>query len=783
MAGFSDSTPVANPTGRRPNVFDQFDPQPDQPKRANVFDQFDAPQPAKGGMFDDLIPQKPAQPSGGMFDDLIPTQPQQAATPPAQPHFNPRGAPDASTPSADQAEKLAYAKDFGRELAQDALFNYGDEAIAGVRSVLGEDYAKALEDEREQLKGAESRLGAGSKAAALGISMMMPMGPVAKLVQRMAGTGAGVVRTAAASMIPMAGVGGVSAIGAMDDKSDPAADAQAALVGAGETALTAGMLNTVGVPIARAGKTIVSGIGDLASRPIEWAHYRNQNPAPLAATTNFAVKKLADAATLGGMRTPQDVQAALAKNAVLHTPSALVNMRNDRLTAEALQSAADLQNPNVARIENGQQRNDNVFTALQDAQATNANGQTQGDAFRGRLFASNDVPAADRSLPAVQQQNTAQLEYNGGRLEALNAPAAGATFDTAHVPGFMNAAEDPDFTREYRNAARAISKPGSADSIPANEIPLLPGDYDAALDAHTNNGGVGPAPVALTDGNIPIQVLSLMRRNMSAASAAEKDPAAQENARRLWALYDHLTSGRTSTPSANVRTLNQINQEMHGLHNDAEDVAAGYAIPGQTGPTRANSIVNAQLLPADRQDNVALGMVHHVADASKANNENLGSLADGLFANPDFRDAYDQFMTGRSPYAVPAEATRAELNNIGDMQGVSSLLSSTSQNRRLDPSSLPAEALNFYIKSKVIPSVEHARAARYLLNGRTQARTAEIARLATDTSGEGLRLLTEELAKRSAARNSPPPLGRIMIVNEIARQLAGMKQQQSTDRQ
>jgi hypothetical protein len=70
-------------------------------------------------------------------------------------------------------------------------------------------------------------------------------------------------------------------------------------------------------------------------------------------------------------------------------------------------------------------------------------------------------------------------------------------------------------------------------------------------------------------------------------------------------------------------------------------------------------------LKCHQQDNVALGMVHSIADASKAQNENLGALADGMFANPDFQRAVDHFVSARAPYARPAAHIRSELSNIG----------------------------------------------------------------------------------------------------------------------
>ena len=715
---------------------------------------------------DDLekLPDLPAQPATRAILSLDDLNALPDPSSPA-PVFRGRG-PNIDPKQISTERSNQFLADFGRDFAQNATFNYSDEIIAKVRQTFGEDYASALEAERKELAAARERIGTAGQAVSLGTSMLMPMGPIAKVVQRMAGPGAGLLRTGAASAAVMAPIGGVAGVGALDDKSDLGTDAEAFGWGAGTAAGTAGALHTVAVPVVRLGKRVAKGIGDVASRGVEFAHYRNGSPSPLASTTRFAVNKLADAAELGGMRSPHDLRAGIAEFSVPDTPSALVNTRNDRLAAEAIQSAADLNRPNVPRIVNGQRENSNVFQALHDAQATNANGHSQGDAFRGRLFESADVPDWDRSLPDVLHHNRQQREYRALQLQDLSRPPPGMNYNSSSVPGFVAALDDPDFAREYRNAARALSKPGSHDSIPADQIPLLPDDYHAAVQA-------GLQPVPLTDAAIPMPILSLMRRNISAATQAEGTPAGQENARRLLALYDHLAGGRVS---GNVQDLNRINREMHELHNDAENIIAGYKIPTQTGPTRGDAIAGARMQPGYQQDNVALGMVHGVADASKATNDNLGALADDIFANPDFRQAFDEFVPGRSPQARPAEDLRAELHNVGNMQGVSALLRAVSERRKIDTPSLPAEALSFLIHHKVAPTIGYAHAAHRLFAGKTQARTAEAARLLTDTSGEGIRRLSEELARRnasaSAARNNSPPLARTLLLNEIARQLA-----------
>lgn len=746
-------------------------------------------QPQAAGFFDDLPDAKSAgqqQPqSAGMFDDLVPQQaaaPDPTAAIAAQRHpmVLPKGGAVISPQT--QAQAVVSGRDLMRETAQDATFNYSDEAIAGVRAALGEDYAKALEDERAQLKAAEQRLGPGGRAAAEGLSFLMPMGPVARSIQRLAGPGAGLIKTAAASALPMAGVGGVSAVGALNDRSDIGADAKAALTGAGEAALTTGALHVVGVPAARAGRSIIEGAADLASRPLEWVRYHAGNPMPLTSTTNFAVNRLADAAELGGTNTPQDLQAALATRAVPDTQLAVVNAGNDRILAEALQSAADLKRPNLPRLVNGQRRDDNVFQALQDAQATNAQGQSQGDAFRERLFDNAAVPDYERDLASVRQHDQQRLSFAGQQLGDLDARPNGQPFRAGNVPGMVQAiVETPDLANAYRQAARDVGIAGARDSIAPEHIPLLPNDYNAELHAF-QHGNRATAPVALTDSNVPMPILSQMRQQISALSAS-KDPIERARGARLMSLYDQVTNG--VAPNSAVGQLTNINRTMHGIHNRQEDIAAGYRLPSQVGLTRADAIADARTpgpmqtaaQAVASQNDFGLGLTHGVADASKVNENNLGAVAENLFSNPDFRTAYDEFTQARNPAAIHAEAIAQELENIGNMQGVSSLLESASQNRKLDQSSLPAEALGHYIRSKTIPSIERARTIKSLLNGRTQARTAEIARLATDTTGEGARRLADELSQRGAARNASPPLGRTILVNEIARQLAGMSQQ------
>lgn len=722
----------------------------------NIFDQFDAPPQTSTA----------AQPKANVFDQFD-TQPQDApasATAPA--HFNPRGAPASEAPSADQADKLAYAKDMGRQVAQDALFNYGDEAIAGVRSLYGEDYAKALQDEREQLKAAQGRLGAGSRVASVGLSMMMPMGPVARGIQRLAGPGAGFLRTGAAAIAAAAPIAGTAAVGEMDDKSDLGKDAETFGKGAATGGITAGLLHTTAVPIVKGAQKVGEYVGDVVNRGRELVN--RGNPVPLTSTTNYALGRMADEAEKGGARTPQEFAQGLTDNAVPDTPSAAVNAGNDRLTALAANSASKLQDPNIPRLVNSQREDGNVFRAMQDAQSVTGQGQTQGQAFRDRLFDSTGVPDWERDLPDVQQHDQNRLQFGSQQLQDLERPQNGAPYNSGQIPGFTQALEDPDFANQYRAASRAIVKPGSPDSIAPHAVPLLPEDYNAAYDNHLANGG--PAPVALTDNNVPMQILSLMRRNISASTQGDGRPVDQEISRRMLAMYDHLTNG--SGPNGAVRDLNDINRNMHGIHNRGEDIRSGYGMPSQTGPTRAAAIADARMLPAARQNDVGLGLVHGVADASKANNENLGKLADDIFANPDFQQAFDHFSSGRSPHTfVPSEEIRGDLDNVGNMQQIGDLLSNVSSARTVNPESLPAEAARTAVKFHISPSFGTAWFLSKWLKGDTQARHGEIARLLTDTSGEGVRRLSEELGRRIAQRNALPPVSRILVVNEIAKQL------------
>ena len=137
------------------------------------------------------------------------------------------------------------AANVGRVAAQGATFNYSDEAIAGVRSMFGEEYANALKDERSRLQEGHDAAGpVGSLLLEGAGSLALPAGPIAQAVRRLAGPGAGLLRTAGAQAAVMAPLGGMAAVGAMNDKSDPIADAGQFAKGA---AVTGGLAGGLGV--------------------------------------------------------------------------------------------------------------------------------------------------------------------------------------------------------------------------------------------------------------------------------------------------------------------------------------------------------------------------------------------------------------------------------------------------------------------------------------------------------------------------------------------------------
>jgi hypothetical protein len=66
------------------------------------------------------------------------------------------------------------------------------------------------------------------------------------------------------------------------------------------------------------------------------------------------------------------------------------------------------------------------------------------------------------------------------------------------------------------------------------EESLLPDDHDAAVAAF-QNGNRATAPIALTDSNVPMPILSQMRQQISTMSANE-DPIIRARGARLMSL-------------------------------------------------------------------------------------------------------------------------------------------------------------------------------------------------------------------------------------------------------
>ncbi len=691
------------------------------------------------------------------------------STPTPQPTVA-RGSTVSNYTDADREANTQQVWDFARYFSQNATFNYSDEAIAAVRAAIGEDLAAALADEREKLAGATERLGAGDKALAIGASMLVPMGPIAKVIQRLAGAGAGAMKTAAASGVVMAPVGGLGAVGAMEDKSDIGSDAAEFTKGAALTGVASTGLGTVAALVPGASKLVL----EAPKRVAEWLHARGSSSVPLRLTTDYAVKEIANAAELGGIRTTSDLASALQKNSVPNTPSALVNTNSDRLFDLAGDSAARLNQPNVLRIENGKETRSNVWEALIRNQQKNSSDATQGEAFRTRLFDSHGVPNADRSMHRIHSENAERLKRGGERLNTLASTPAGKSFAATRVKGFADLFDQHEpFRRLYREASQRVSIPGSSDTIAADAIPLIGDDYDRAVDAF-RSGARSTTPLRLSDDNIPVPVLEAMD--------AEASRLAGEGVGRERDLGRRMMQATRPAMEALAKTRSRAGQivatkrAMHDVHAREEAFKLGFHLPTQETLPRAQSAVAIANLPTTQRDTAALGMLHGIADLTKKNEADLGSVREKLFANPDVVDAYNRVGRHGKARGATAKQLGNELQNIGNMQDVAQALRSLSRNRS-EAEPVTVQAARAYSNLQYRPTPATAWLAYRWYQGKTQPRIAETARLLTDTTGEGHRLLAAELTRRNAAKQALPSWGRIVVLNEIARQLGNQQSQ------
>lgn len=673
-------------------------------------------------------------------------------------------------------EEAQRESDILHNLAQQATFNYSDEILAAVKSAWGEDYAKALQQERDAQRGAQERLGGADKAANTGLSMLLPMGPIARGMQALAGTGRGFMGFIRATAPTGAVIGGASALGEMNDKSNPVEDAKTFSKGAAVGGVVAPTMAAAGGVAAKAAGAGAGLIADVANRAREVMNVGN--PVPLPSTTRYAVNKIANEAEVGGWRTPQELNAGMAANAVPSTPMAAVNGGNDRMVSLAGEMAANVRNPSAPRMENGREVSTNMLDDLVRAQEMTRSGTPQAEAARNRFLTGHGVIGARRDPVTLEAQHIARAQDGADRLARVVETQNNGTIATTNIPGFVDLmARDPTLRRLYREVSQHKSLPGSPDYLDPNTVPLLPDDYQAAVTAH-QQGARAAAPVALTDSNIPATIFKTIRQHASHSSRPDNENLSDsEWGRGAMRALDTLTANLSARSRAG--RINAANQDLHQNHLRREDFETGYAMPTQENLPRNAAVAETRGLPQQRQENRRIGMVHGIADELRASPNNIASVPDRVMGDSGKTAAYEEVGRRGGTTGASAPELRGELQNIGNMQDVHDVLQQISRTRTTEPiDEVVPTVARAYTRYQFKPSSAYTAIAQTLFKGQSEARRREILRLLTSTgeptgpnASEGVRSLAAELQRRVDQRNLPPGLAKLAITAELSKLL------------
>jgi hypothetical protein len=669
--------------------------------------------------------------------------------------------------------------DLLRVVNQGITLGLWDDIEAGIRALrAGKPWSEIAPETHRQAREAEERMGPVFGTAAKIAGGLAAGAPVAQTARAFIGQTPSMLRTMGGTFMSTWPLSTLTSFGeqAPDEKSAGRAITEGAAGAATATALIPGM--------AAAGWGWRVGPREIYGRIGEYVRSRPGNPdryTPLPFTMEKAVGKIADAAEQGGTNTAIMLANAMARAQVPGTPMALVNAGNDRLLALGREAARTTKNPNVPRIVGGRPTQTNVFDALAaDQDRVMLPGRTtpvsQSEAFRTRLFEEHGIPTS------ASQGPRALNERLNARLENASATIAGLTAGgNTRVPGFVNLIDQsPDAARIYQKAANALSIPGARGYIPREQIPLPPAEYqrafrnwDARRQAAANAGRPfnDPPPVQLTDRNIPTQLLADFMSEASSMSTAE-DGIARSAGVRIFGAVQDLARG-TPARSRGYR-LQSARADMGQTHTQREDVNLGRRLMDQEPSVQDQTLADRTTLPPNRQADQRRGYFYGVDDRLNDASNDFGRLQQTFLRTERDRDIFERVARPGAPGPTRSSTlVRNELDNVAEMQRISSDLQRLSESRNIQNKTFAETAAQAGSWMGFKRGAALALVIRDLGVGTSQAQRQQIARLLTDTSGEGQRLLAQELARRNINLRRLTPLGQALVLQEIGRQIGG----------
>lgn len=657
----------------------------------------------------------------------------------------------------DYANAASKTPDLALLLANGFTANHADRLAAGAVAALGGDYTTVRDQIRSNIERARENTNGVGKLAEFTGSVAGPGLASNAAIRAAVGPGQSAAKFAATTLLG----GGAAAAQATTEARGERKDGDWGAAAAEAAPFAAGL--AVGIPVV--GRTI-GATGTLAKKGIDRVReaVHPTDALPLASTTDFAIKRIANSAEEGGIKTTTSLGGAINRNSVPNTPSALVNTDNDRLTAVALDAAKNARTTRVARSAPAGQTQTDVLDEMVRNQRLD--GTQQADALRGRMYDAAGVPGAQRNPASLEAASLARTERGAADMTAT------ATTNRTSMPGVANLLKNSrDAQGIYKSARDLVSVPGPS-FIPREQIPVLPREFGPAVRRWQRERAAAaaqgvpfttPRPVRVSDTNIP----AAMAAHIDASASAMSKEGINTPARSLGAAL--MANTRTAAQAAprseyarNVAARQRVGQEKTGV----EGLKAGRATP-TAAPSAMDTHTAEFMRLADpvRQGNQRLGYLHGQADIINDNARNLSKVSDDFLSTPGQNYAYRTFTQGQ---AMPARQLRRDVANVARMQDTSDVLSRVAAGRQIDGNSAVENLAKFYVKQNYAFGAATVDLFRTVFRGTTPARQAQVLRIMTDTTGEGRRLLETELRRRGNLMRSYPYLKEQFISQAIA---------------
>lgn len=581
-----------------------------------------------------------------------------------------------------------------RAAGQGATFEFGDEILAGVNSLMpgSKGYQAELDNQRRIIDDAKKRLGDAYTLPNIAGGFAVPgvgmFGTAAK--------GAGAATTAltagqkAAQIGKMAGVGaGYGAtynLGQQRDKIDLGEAAGAAVLGAG------GALAIRGAGAAATGLSRKAG-----------EIYRGFTGGGASAATQRSVrreimKELRDA----GYANMNDIMAGLRRNGFRVNESriddaALVSLLPAKRVDELVKRMAHTERDHTRMLEEYGRRQ----LGIQPKGSSSANAAatpTKFEQLGNRILRENVSPAGrQRYMPSAQAELEVADQLNRGsrHLNAINQmPRA-----RVGLPGIVETLRTmPGGTQIYDDAVARVRMPGQPGRLQLNEIPMLlpPGQNPPA------------GRIALTDRNMPAILAKELRDTI--AGIGKTDKALARNAMQPFnnatgRAGQHIRAGFNLRAAAKSRS--EQRQEAFGIgRKPSEEKVANMARDIDTGKVQ--------------RQNVREGAIQGRAAIAR----DVGGDALKLeqrFADPAQERLEDHVIHQLGYGHIPLRNIRQEARKLADRESVRKMFDVANRSGKLSEDQIKADLADVVARTGYSVSVAVTTAASRWLRKFTQS--------------------------------------------------------------